>query len=402
MRYGPNRAVKQAASRRLDAIVVGERYRRDPGDIAALAASIDELGLLHPIVIRPDGTLIAGARRLAAVALLGWTNVAVRVIHLDEIARGEFAENVCRKDFTLSEAVAIKRALEPVEREAAKERQREGGRAGRQASGNLPQASKGRAADRAAKTTGMARRTLEKAEAVVDAAEAEPERFGKLLADMDRAGRANGVYRRLQNIRAAEAIRAAPPPLPGRGPYAAGLIDVPWAYELLGEPALTRGVLPYPTMTLAEACAVDVPSLLANAAAVGVWVTNFIALEGLHVPLLKAWRLEPKALITWPKDHAGRGHYVLGQTEHLILAVRGQPTFTLAGHTTLLKGPFHVRKGAHSTKPIEAYNWFESLVPSARYFDLFSRYQHNERWDCHGFEAPQNALTDRPDTANNE
>ena len=167
MRYGPNRAVKQAASRRLDAIVVGERYRRDPGNIAALAASIDELGLLHPIVIRPDGTLIAGARRLAAVALLGWTNVAVRVIDMDEIARGEFAENVCRKDFTLSEAVAIKRALEPVEREAAKERQREGGRAGRQASGNLPQASKGRAADRAAKATGMARRTLEKAEAVV-------------------------------------------------------------------------------------------------------------------------------------------------------------------------------------------------------------------------------------------
>jgi N6-adenosine-specific RNA methylase IME4 len=84
------------------------------------------------------------------------------------------------------------------------------------------------------------------------------------------------------------------------------------------------------------------------------------------------------------------------------LAASGHPTFTLAGHTTLLKGPFHVRKGAHSTKPIEAYDWFESLVPSARYFDLFSRYQHNERWDCHGFEAPQNALTDRPDTANNE
>ena len=66
----------------------------------------------------------------------------------------------------------------------------------------------------------------------------------------------------------------------------------------------------------------------------------------MHVhAVLEAWRLEPKALITWPKEHAGRGHYVLGQTEHLILAVRGQPTFTRAGHTTLLKGPFHVRKG---------------------------------------------------------
>lgn len=164
-----------------------------------------------------------------------------------------------------------------------------------------------------------------------------------------------------------------------------------------------RGVLPDPTMTLAEACAVNVPSLLGPDAVAGVWATNFILLNGLHVQLLKAWRLEPKALITWPKDHAGRGHYVLGQTEHLIIATRGEPTFSLAGHTTLLKGPFHlVRKSAHSAKPIEAYDWFESLVPSARYFDLFSRYQHNERWDCHGFEAPQNALTGRPDTANNE
>ena len=33
--------------------------------------------------------------------------------------RGEYAENMHRKDFTLSEAVAIKRALEPLEREQA-------------------------------------------------------------------------------------------------------------------------------------------------------------------------------------------------------------------------------------------------------------------------------------------
>jgi hypothetical protein len=32
----------------------------DRGDIAALAANMGELGLLHPVVIRPDGT--RGAR----------------------------------------------------------------------------------------------------------------------------------------------------------------------------------------------------------------------------------------------------------------------------------------------------------------------------------------------------
>jgi ParB-like chromosome segregation protein Spo0J len=46
-------------------IKVGKRHRRDLGDIAALAESIKAVGLLHPIVVQPDGKLIAGARRLA-------------------------------------------------------------------------------------------------------------------------------------------------------------------------------------------------------------------------------------------------------------------------------------------------------------------------------------------------
>jgi ParB family chromosome partitioning protein len=174
----------------LQAIRVGKRHRRDLGDIDGLAASMRDLGLLHPVVVRPDGKLIAGERRLRAAKQPGWTNIPVTVVDLDEIARGEFAENAVRKNFTLSEAVAVKRALEPLEKAAAKERMLAG-----KPSGNLP---KGRAADKAAKATGMARRTLEKAEAIVDAAEAEPEKFGALLKKMDDTGRVNGVFRQFK------------------------------------------------------------------------------------------------------------------------------------------------------------------------------------------------------------
>ena len=41
-------------------IKVRNRYRKTLGDIQSFAASIKELGLLHPIVVRPDGRLIAG------------------------------------------------------------------------------------------------------------------------------------------------------------------------------------------------------------------------------------------------------------------------------------------------------------------------------------------------------
>jgi ParB-like chromosome segregation protein Spo0J len=57
-----------------------------------------------------------------AVKLLGWTEIPVNIVDLEAVTRGEFAEHAVRKDFTLSEAVAIKRALEPLEKITAKER----------------------------------------------------------------------------------------------------------------------------------------------------------------------------------------------------------------------------------------------------------------------------------------
>ena len=108
-------------------IKVRNRYRNSLGDIKSLAANIKELGLLHPIVVRPDGRLIAGERRLAACKRLGWKSVPVTYVDLKEVVRGEFAENAFRKDFLLSEIEAIRRAIEPYERTAAKERQRKHG-----------------------------------------------------------------------------------------------------------------------------------------------------------------------------------------------------------------------------------------------------------------------------------
>ena len=64
----------------VDSILVGVRHRTDYGDIQALADSIAEVGLLQPVTITPDGVLICGARRLAALKHLGLktANVWVR------------------------------------------------------------------------------------------------------------------------------------------------------------------------------------------------------------------------------------------------------------------------------------------------------------------------------------
>jgi hypothetical protein len=64
-------------------IGVGERHRRDLGNIDDLAASIEDIGLLHAIVVDENGRLLAGARRLAACKLLRWTTIPVNVVRCE-------------------------------------------------------------------------------------------------------------------------------------------------------------------------------------------------------------------------------------------------------------------------------------------------------------------------------
>jgi N6-adenosine-specific RNA methylase IME4 len=362
----------------VDKIRVGQRHRKDMGDIAAFAASMAELGLLQAIGVTPGGMLIWGARRLRAAQLLGWKTIPVTVKDIDpeDAVRCERAENECRKDFTLSEAVAIKRALEPLEKAAARERMFAG-----TPSENF---SKGRALDKVATVVGKQRTTIAKAEAIVDAAEAEPERFGKLLERMDRTGRVNGMYRLFKIQKQAEAIRAEPPPIPGRGPYRVGVVDPPWPCVRYDDPS-NMGALPYPPMSIEQICALEVASIMHDDSLLWLWTTNFHLVNGNAVRVLTAWGFAGKTMLTWAKPRSGTGSWLYGQTEQCILATRGKAIVTLTNESTLLIAP----AGRHSAKPVEFYDLVESLCPAPRYADLFARYRHNEKWDCHGDEAPK-------------
>jgi MT-A70 len=193
--------------------------------------------------------------------------------------------------------------------------------------------SKGNALDKVAKATGVHRTTLAKAEAIVDVAEAEPERFGKLLADMDRTGRANGVYRRFKVMRQAALIRAEPPPLPGHGPYRCITADVPWPYEKRDEDPSHRAALPYLTSSLADICKLSVASIAAADCILWFWVTNHHMREAFMV--LDAWGFEQKTILTWIKDKMGRGDWLRGQTEHCLMCTRGKPVVELTNQTTV-------------------------------------------------------------------
>jgi N6-adenosine-specific RNA methylase IME4 len=364
-----------AIVRRVDEIIVGKRHRRELGDVASLARSIERNTLLHPIVIHPDGRLIAGERRLEAHKLLGRSEIPVTVVDLGEIMLGELAENADRKDFLPSEIEAIRRALEPVEKAAARERET----LGKVCLGS----ETGKTRDRVGAFAGVSGETVRKITAIVAAAEAEPERFGKLAADMDRTGRVDGPFKRLKVARQAEAIRKEPPPLPGNGPYRGIVADVPWPYEKRQEDPSNRGVHPYPSLSIAQICAMgpEVKRIAAKDCVLWFWTTNHHMREAFQV--LDAWGFEQKTILTWVKDRMGMGDWLRGQTEHCLMAVRGKPVVQLTNQTTVFYGK--VRE--HSRKPEEFYALVEKLCPAPRYCELFSRHAR-PNWDGHGDEHP--------------
>jgi ParB family chromosome partitioning protein len=205
----------------VDRIIVGDRHRIDLGDIDALAASIDDVGLLHPIVVNTANRLIAGRRRLEAVRKLGWDEVPVHVVgglhHALAALRAERDENTCRKEFTPSEAVAIGKALEELERPKARERKAQA--AGRPrgskkaeavSGGNLPQQTDGKTRDKVAEAVGMSGRTYEKAKAVVDAAATEPG-LQPVLEEMDRTGKVEPAYKKVKGGAGARGRKDAEP-----------------------------------------------------------------------------------------------------------------------------------------------------------------------------------------------
>lgn len=197
----------------MNAITVRDRHRKQLGNIDALAESISQIGLLHPIVIKADGTLIAGERRLAAYQRLGHTQIPVTIAeHINDIyaaLQAERDENTCRKPFDPSEAVSVAKSIEPYEREAARARQ--GERTDLSLPGKFPGSDRSKeqqSGDKTAAAVGLSRRTLRKAQSVVAAAEAEPDLFGDLVAQMDKNGKVDRAYKELQERKRQQELAA--------------------------------------------------------------------------------------------------------------------------------------------------------------------------------------------------
>ena len=81
------------------------RREVDPEGVQELVDSISKVGLLNPITIDREHTLIAGLHRLEAAKLLGWTEIECNVSSLEGLLAelAEVDENVVRKGLSAVE-----------------------------------------------------------------------------------------------------------------------------------------------------------------------------------------------------------------------------------------------------------------------------------------------------------
>jgi ParB/RepB/Spo0J family partition protein len=352
----------------VDTIKIGQRFRNDLGDIANLAASIERVGMLCPIAVDPNGVLIAGRRRLEAAKLLGWEHVPAVKIDIGRIIEGEAAENFDRKDFNPIEAIAIKRALEPAAKAEAEKRMKAGKPGAKLAQGQI-----GKARDQVAKFTGIGHTSLDKAAAVLDAAEQEPEAYGELVEYIKKTGKVDPAYRLLNKARDEKRILNLKPV---EGKFKTLVVDPPWQYEFsfLGGAAGS-----YATMTHAELLALDAQfaAWADGDAHLYVWTTNAFMSQTLE--LMARWGFRQQTILTWNKTalkgkpRFGLGFYFRNSTEHVVFGVRGEPSTRREDIPTGFEAPL----GEHREKPEKFYE----IVRAASYPPYGEAFQRKARPD---------------------
>ena len=162
--------------------------------------------------------------------------------------------------------------------------------------------------------------------------------------------------------------------------------DPPWSYrnKKTGRDMKHGASAKYPTMALKEICELPIQSITDKNSVLFLWATVPLLPEAFSV--MVAWGFRYKTAITWRKIMSlGMGFWFRGQTEHLLLGVKGKVK------AFRLQEPNFIQCKAlkHSEKPVE----FRRLIVRAtkgmvkkKKIELFAR-KRTPGWDAWGNEV---------------
>jgi N6-adenosine-specific RNA methylase IME4 len=171
--------------------------------------------------------------------------------------------------------------------------------------------------------------------------------------------------------------------------------DPPWSYDnkRTGGTMESGADAKYVTTDLSGLMQLPVPLLTQKDALLFMWATVPLLPEG--IALLSAWGFQYKTMVTWEKTGIlGMGHWLRGQTEHILIGVKGEVKPFRHQEKNIYRHPVC----EHSAKP----HFFRELVAklAAKSFGecdklelfarsrqgMFSDYEY-EGWDVFGNQA---------------
>ena len=175
--------------------------------------------------------------------------------------------------------------------------------------------------------------------------------------------------------------------------YRTIVADPPWEYpEGFATRSRTPGKwtgpishydLPYPSMTIADICALPVSDLADRDARLFLWATN------RHLPfafdVITAWGFTYRQTLTWKKLDALSGS-VAPNSEFLLVAARGAPGLLARLPNAVIE---HSQSKIHSRKPDVFMDCVEIVSPGP-YLEMFAR-RARFGWDYWGDESLQTA-----------
>jgi N6-adenosine-specific RNA methylase IME4 len=414
-------------------IRIGKRYRKEMGDLHALAQSIEEIGLLHPIVVTSDGLLVVGERRLRAYRdILKRQSIPVRVIDVASIVRGEHDENEVRENFRLTERVAIADAV-------AAEILAQGERRGRPKKeeptspqqptpaapvsasvptkageteiepNNIPEkVPEIKSGEETRRTAALAagfgnETTYRQAKKVVDKgtpelqqamdaglvapkvaatlADATPEKQRAIVARVNEGAKPVEAARQVRREELAETVAALP-----AGKHRVIYADPPWQYgdsrAGLADYSGSAAEAQYPTMNVEELCKLDVKAMAADNAVLFCWATFPLLTDALEV--VRAWGFKYKTALVWDKIRPNLGNYHDASAELLLVCTRGSCTPDVDERVDQVQT---IERGRHSEKPEEFRRLIDKLYVHGPRIELFRRGAVPNGWRTWGNEA---------------
>lgn len=162
--------------------------------------------------------------------------------------------------------------------------------------------------------------------------------------------------------------------------------DPGWKTETWSTKGLDRSAdLHFTTTELDAIKRLDVPSISAKDTVLFLWTTVPHLEQALEV--MRAWGFAYRTLLTWDKEIIGTGHWLRNQTEHLIIAAKGD--VVAPGDDQKIASLFRERKTDHSVKPDGIAAWIERLYPDIPKIELNRRGMPRPGWDAWGNEAEE-------------